>query len=63
MGPDGLHPQVLRELAGVIAELLLAIHQQSWLTGEVSEDWRLADVTPIFKKGHKKDLGTISLLA
>ena len=55
MGPDGLHPRVLRELAGVIAELLLAIYQCSWLTGEVPEDWRLADVTPIFKKGHKEN--------
>ena len=26
MGPDGLHPRVLRELAGVIAELLFAIY-------------------------------------
>ena len=45
MGLDKLHPWVLRELAGVIAELLKAIYQCSWLSGEVSEDWRLADVT------------------
>ena len=37
MGPDRLHPRVLRELAGVIAELLLAIYQHSWLSGEVPE--------------------------
>ena len=37
-GADGLHPQVLRELAGVIAELLSAIYQLSWLSGEVPED-------------------------
>ena len=29
MGPDGLHPRVLRELAGVIAEPLSAIYQRS----------------------------------
>ena len=29
MGPDGLHPRVLRELAGMIAELLFAICQCS----------------------------------
>ena len=57
MGPDGLHPRVLRELAGVIAELLLAIYQRSWMSGEVPEDWRLADVTPIYKKSRKEDLG------
>ena len=57
MGPDRLHPSVLSELVGVIAELLSAIYQCSWLSGEVPEDWRLADVTPIYKKGHKEDLG------
>lgn len=48
---------VLRELAGVIAKPLLAICQRTWLIGEVPEDWRLADTTPIFKKGRKEDLG------
>ena len=57
MGPDGLHPRVLRELAGVIAEPFSTIYQCSWMTGEVPEDWRLADVTPIYKKGHKEDPG------
>ena len=39
------------------AQQLSAIYQRSWLCGEVSEDWRLADVTPIFKEGHKEDPG------
>ena len=34
-----------------------AIYQHSWLSGEVPEDWRLADVTPIYKKGRKEDPG------
>ncbi|KAK4816287.1 hypothetical protein QYF61_014585 [Mycteria americana] len=33
------------------------LERQSWLTGEVPADWRLANVTPIFKKGRKEDLG------
>ena len=57
MGLDGLRPRVLRELAGVISKPLSTIYQCSWLTGEVPEDWRLADVTPIYKKGHKEDPG------
>ena len=40
MGMDGLHPRVLRELVGVIAEPLSAIYQRSWLSGKVPEDWR-----------------------
>ncbi|KFQ22127.1 RNA-directed DNA polymerase from mobile element jockey, partial [Mesitornis unicolor] len=57
MGPDGIDPRVLRELAEVIAKPLSIIHQQSWLTGEVPDNWRLADVTPIYKKGQKEDSG------
>ncbi|KFV00654.1 RNA-directed DNA polymerase from mobile element jockey, partial [Tauraco erythrolophus] len=57
MGPDGIHPRVLRELADVITKPLSIIFGQSWLTGEVPLDWRLADVTPIYKKGRKEDPG------
>jgi len=54
MGLDGLHPRVLKELAGMIAEPLSAIYQHSWMCG-VPEDWRLADVIPFYKKGCKED--------
>ncbi|GAB0182767.1 mitochondrial enolase superfamily member 1 [Grus japonensis] len=33
------------------------IFERSWRTGEVSEDWRKANVTPVFKKGRKEDAG------
>ncbi|KAK4806171.1 hypothetical protein QYF61_001094 [Mycteria americana] len=57
MGPDEIHPRVLKELADVLTKPLSIIYQQSWLTGEVPADWRLANVTPIFKKDRKEDLG------
>ncbi|GAB0175493.1 mitochondrial enolase superfamily member 1 [Grus japonensis] len=57
MGPDGIHPRVLRELAEVFTKPLSVIYQQSWLTGEVPVDWRLANVMPIYKKGQKEDPG------
>ena len=57
MGLDGIHPRVLKELAGVLAKPLSIIYQQSWLTGEIPTDWKLANVTPIYKKGWKDDLG------
>ena len=57
MGPDGIHPRVLRELAEVLTKPLSIIYQQSWLTGEVPVDWRLANVMPINKKDWKEDMG------
>jgi len=57
MGPDGMHPRVLRELADVIAEPLFIIFERSWSTGEVPEGWRKAIVTAVFKKGKKEDPG------
>ncbi|KAK4826229.1 hypothetical protein QYF61_006270 [Mycteria americana] len=57
MGPDDIHPRVLKELADVLTKPLSIIYQPFWLTGEVPVDWRLANVTPIFKKGQKEDPG------
>jgi len=55
MGPDGMHPRLLRELGDVIAEPLYIIFERSWRKGDVPEDWRKANVTPVFKKGKKED--------
>jgi len=63
MGPDGIHLGVLRELTEVISKPLSIICQHSWSPGEVPEDWRLASVTPIYRKGHKVDLGKYKLVS
>ncbi|RMB99812.1 hypothetical protein DUI87_23589 [Hirundo rustica rustica] len=47
---DGIHPRVMRELADELAKLLSIIYHQSWLTGEVPDDWKLANVTPFTKR-------------
>ena len=55
-GPDNLHPRVLKELASVIAQPLARIFENSWRSGVVPEDWKKANVVPIFKKGRRVDL-------
>ncbi|RMC22306.1 hypothetical protein DUI87_00618 [Hirundo rustica rustica] len=58
MGPDGIHPRVMRELANELAKPLSIIYHQSWLTDEVPDDWKLTNVTPIHKKGAKEYPGS-----
>jgi len=48
---------VLSELAEELAKPLSITCQQSWLPGEFPDDWRIASVTPIHKKGRKEDPG------
>ena len=55
MGPDGLHPRILKQLANVISPILRLIFQKSIDTGEVPLDWKKANVAPIFKKGMRYD--------
>ena len=56
-GPDGLHPRVLKEIAEEIVEALVVIFQESLETGRVPEDWKVANVTPLFKKGGRQQTG------
>ncbi|KAK4825599.1 hypothetical protein QYF61_000688 [Mycteria americana] len=55
VGPDGMHPLVLRELADVI---LCCKGHDNW--GEIAEDWEKAKITAISKKGKKRIQGTTS---
>ena len=53
-GPDGLHPRVLKELASVLASPLSQIMQKSLDSHTTPKQWKLAHISPIFKKGDKQ---------
>ena len=53
VGPDGIPNQVLNMCATELAEGLTKIFQKSIDTGILPEDWRNANVAPVFKKGDK----------
>ncbi|KFP44593.1 hypothetical protein N324_03627, partial [Chlamydotis macqueenii] len=57
MGHDEMHPQVLREPVNEVTKPLSIIFEKLWQSSEVPTDWRRGNISPIFKKGNKEDLG------
>eukprot|EP00061_Rhincodon_typus_P016362 g44544.t1 len=53
-GPDRLHPRVLKKIAEDIVELLVVIFKELLESGRVPEDWKIVNLTPLFKKGVKQ---------
>ena len=52
-GPDGFLPRVIKEVEEEIAPHFHRIFRESLAQGQAVLDWKLANVTPIFKKGAK----------
>ena len=53
-----IYPRKLLKAREEIAGPLAEIFESSTTTGEVPEDWGVANVVPLFKKGCRKSLGT-----
>ena len=53
LGPDEIHPKLLLELRGFLAHIRTKIYNKSWDEKRLPEDWKLAHIASIFKKGKK----------
>jgi len=56
-GDDGLVPEFLKKIGSYISEPLAQIFNSSMQHGTVPLDWKLANVSPLFKKGSRKEAG------
>ena len=54
-GTDGIPPRLLKEAAYQMAPLLTFIFQSSLDQGQLPQDWKSANITPIYKKGNRTD--------
>ena len=52
-GVDGIYPVVLRNLAKVVSLPLSIIFSKSLQCNQIPVDWKMANVTPLYKKGPK----------
>lgn len=55
MGPDGVHPKLLKECNKALAVPITLLIRESLDSGSVPLLWLLAAVCPIYKKGDKLD--------
>ncbi|KAK4821388.1 hypothetical protein QYF61_019289 [Mycteria americana] len=58
MGPDEMHPSVLRELADAVAKPFSIMFEKPRQSREVPSDWRKGNIASIFKRVIRRTLGT-----
>ena len=57
LGPDGIQPLVLKKMAEIVALPLKLILNSSMLSNKLPLEWKGANISPIFMKGSKSELG------
>ena len=62
-GPDGFTADFLKKILAYIASPLHQIYKQSLLEGSIPDEWKVAHIIPIFKKGDPQKLRSTGLLA
>ena len=63
MGPDGMHPLLLKNCASHLAAPLTAIFNESLSTGLFPDKWKRSSVSPIFKKGARSKIENYRCIA
>ena len=53
LGPDELHPRVLKEFAAELGPIFAHLFQQSLDKGEIPKEWSLANICPLYKTGDR----------
>ena len=53
LGPDELHPRVLKELASELGPVFAHLFQKSLDTDEIPKEWSLANICALYKKGDR----------
>ena len=53
LGPDELHPIVLKKPATEFGPVVSHLFQQSTDTGEIPKEWSLANICPLYKKSDR----------
>ena len=64
LGPDNIHPRILKELAEHLTEPVTLLFNKTIVNGVIPQDWKEAYVSPIYKKGtrsHAENYRPISL--
>ena len=56
-GPDNIHPKILKEANEVLALPLHILFETSFRLKQLPQDWKSANISAIFKKGSKLDVG------
>ena len=54
-GPDGIHPKLLISCKDTLSVPLSILFNKSMDSGEVPPEWKLGEVTPIYRKGPTQD--------
>ena len=52
-GPDDIHPRILKHCSNSLASPLCALFNTSFKCSEIPDDWKIANVIPLYKKGAK----------